>query len=146
MNNEVYLSFKNLGIRYNVNEIEKGDAKKYLNSLEKKFIKDPKKLLWWCSLKNEGTIINYEDRNAFDLLQDFVDNEQKYFLAITDEEYGPWNIFYGKVSDFIEVIKEQSFFEYFIFDTDLTGIIFDTHHNEFVFTGDSINNFRITNA
>ena len=92
-----------------------------------------KKFIWEGLKSSPFKIIEYGDKWEYFLsifLQEFCD---KIFLVITNEEFYPWMILEGNSNELIQLLKEHPFFEYFIFDRSKDYVLFDTHHNEFIF-------------
>lgn len=83
--------------------------------------------MWWWRLKSD---------NLTELLRSLIgtDDGQAYLL-VTDDEPPPWPIYQGPWSALIGVVLEQHFFEYALVASDLSWIVFDTHHDELIVAG-----------
>ena len=66
-----------------------------------------------------------------ELLQNF---DSKIYFVITDDEFYPWPVFDCKKDLFIVILKEQQYFEYFVFDASMKQVLFDTHENKLILT------------
>jgi hypothetical protein len=65
------------------------------------------------------------------LLQNF---ETRIYFAVTGDEFHSWPIFDCPQDLLIEILKEQTPFEYIVFDESMKYVLFDTHHNELILT------------
>ena len=55
---------------------------------------------------------------------------ERIYLVVTDDNFYPWTIFDCEVESIIYILKEQQYFEFFVFDESMKYILFDTHANE----------------
>jgi hypothetical protein len=58
------------------------------------------------------------------------------FLVITDDELPPWVVVSGAWNGVRHLLSEARFFEFFVVNTSLRWIVFDTHDNRLVVGGD----------
>jgi hypothetical protein len=110
-------------------------AKILIEKLSKKFSFDLSKRYLWddISVKEIYTYNNNENSDweilFSELLQKF---EDRIYLVITDDDFFPWPIFECKRDLVTQILKEQQYFEFFIFDNLMKIILFDTHENELI--------------
>ena len=55
---------------------------------------------------------------------------ERIYLVVTDDDFYPWAVFNCKAESIVDILKEQQYFEFFIFDKSMNYILFDTHANE----------------
>ena len=126
-----------------VYELENAEALAFVDAVAKSFIADADKTWWWDSIKQKSLTISYGNDDCSELLNKLIKNKRaEVLLIVTDEESRPWPVFRGAFSDVSKIISEQRFFEYFITNRECTWLIFDTHHNSLVLTGEMIDVFE----
>ncbi len=109
-------------------------AAELVKTLAIKFSFDLNRLFVWSN-KDFGEVHSYkQDSNNWELLMQGLLNKfnAQLFVAITDEEFFPWNVLKCRKQDFIKLLKEQRYFEYFIFDASMSCVLFDTHDNSLI--------------
>jgi len=116
----------------NASFIKQEESDRLVERLFAIFDLDINQLFVWENFKGHIVYNEYQDKNEIwnscvgKLIFDFRND---IFVAVTNEEYYPWPILSCKKTDIISIISEQSYFEYFIFDSEMNKIVFDTHHN-----------------
>lgn len=111
--------------------VQESSAKNMLENLANVFSFDlSNKYLWENAYIKEE--IAYADSSEWEvflsaLLRNF--NERVY-LVVTDDNFYPWPVFDCKAESIVDILKEQQYFEFFIFDKSMKYILFDTHANE----------------
>ena len=77
--------------------------------------------------------IPYDNEDSITLLLSIVPNpNEEAYLFVTDDEWPPWTGLRGGLSAIAAMLRELSFFEYFVVGLEMTWIVFDTHHNTLV--------------
>lgn len=112
--------------------IEPEEANRMIKGLFRIFNLDVNQLFVWEDFKGHIVFNKYGDKSKIwnASLDKFIfDFQNDIFVAVTNEEYYPWPILSCKKADIVSILNEQSYFEYFIFDSKMDKIIFDTHHN-----------------
>lgn len=90
----------------------------------------------WESVSGRALTLVYPDGAGLDLLKwTLPPTADLLYLFVTDDELPPWGCVVGKLTELIEMLNEQHLFEFFIVDSGLTWIVFDTHHNTLVSYG-----------
>lgn len=118
--------------KYNIELLSNADSNMYYEMIKTRFDLNYQKLFIWDEIKIGSELIPYTTSNWNELaLLNFNRLNGDIFLVVSDEEYFPWQIIKGNKKSILEFIKEQPFFEYFIFDQNLEILIFDTHDNFF---------------
>ena len=99
-------------------------------------VEDVSVVHWWSSLKSRHCAIEYgHDAAAWShALESQMSKMEgrEVFVAITDDEVGPWPIVSIEKSCLAALLSELPFFEYFFFEANCDRIVFDTHHNTIV--------------
>ncbi len=109
------------------------------NLVADKFIKNRNNVWWWEDLTQDSVTIPYGDNDGLSVIKQIVcDNTIIVNFFITDDEPEPWPIFQGSLETVINVVSEQRYFEFFITPLDLSWLIFDTHHNSLIISGELV--------
>ena len=121
----------------NTIELSKSDAEKYLSSLETKFIKKPGDYVWWWEgVSGPYVVLTYDTSYQWEVTQEVLSSiEGLIHFVPTDDERGPWPVYRGLGKDVLFILSETWQYEYFVADPNLDWLIFDTHHNSFIFCG-----------
>jgi len=103
-------------------------------NLAKKFSFDLNKLFIWSQ---EGTSDYYDyEGEEFDwekILSSLLDNfTQSIYICVTNEDLFPWQLLQCDKGDCIRLLTNLPFFEYFIFDSSMRCVLFDTHDNSII--------------
>ena len=109
-------------------------AAQLIRDLAGKFSFDISALFIWAN-KNLHTIYEYgDDLEKWEgALRDLVDRfDEDIFIAVSNEVFYPWQILSCRKEGVVELLRELPPFEYFIFDSSLQYVVFDTHDNFFV--------------
>jgi|GEM_PF-1111162 len=61
--------------------------------------------------------------------------DEKIFLAVTSDEFFPWPVFEMPKTSLAELLSDNIAFEYFIFDLGMENVLFETHDNQLIVTG-----------
>jgi hypothetical protein len=120
--------------------IEETDAKNIVENLCKKFCFDLSKRYLWADVRIKEKITYNNDIEDWEvllstLLQNF---DERVYLVVTDDEFYPWAVFDCKRDIVIDILKEQQYFEFFIFDKPMKYVLFDTHENELLLASSEI--------
>ncbi len=118
-----------------MHELADIDAEGSANKIATLYVQDASKIWWWESLSVESRIIEYGETDGLKRIEEVVDGDAWVFLFVSDDEPRPWLAFEGQLTQVLEVISEQRFFEYMLADKTLEWVIFDTHHNSLVIAG-----------
>ena len=113
-------------------QISQEEAQTKFEILKKNFNFNYHKLHLWDDVYHHKTICSYQEKWASKLIQKLTPFDSKIYLVVTDDNYHPWQVFFGKKDEIKTLLEEQTFFEYFIFDAFCDKILFDTHHNAFI--------------
>ena len=116
------------------NFIAADEAVKLTKTLIAKFSFDINQLFIWADKKISEVYSYQEDPNSWEQLMHVLLSkfDEQLFLAVTDEEYFPWNVLKCNKDTCIKLLKGQRYFEYFIFDASMGYVLFDTHDNSFL--------------
>lgn len=109
-------------------------AAQLIRDLSAQFSFDISKLFIWAN-KNLHTIYEYGDdpEKWKDTLQNLLDRfDEDIFIAVSNEVFYPWQILSCRKQGVVELLQQLPPFEYFIFDSSLQYVVFDTHDNFFV--------------
>lgn len=94
----------------------------------------------WERLSAPRTVQDYGEANPFREILRRVGGATRICIFITDDESPPWMAIEGSAELIVQMVGEQRFFEYFLVPC-ASGCpkwaIFDNHHNQLVFVGDS---------
>jgi hypothetical protein len=96
---------------------------------------------WWEELPKAGaTSISYTsgEDGLGALLKVIPEASQHVLLFVTDDEPPPWPCIGGAVGPLVAMLRQQRFFEYFIVDSTMQWIVFDTHHNQLIVFGEGL--------
>ena len=109
-------------------------AAQLIQILAAKFSFDTNKLFMWSNRNFSEAHSYQEDPNNWEpVMQNLLDKfDAKLFLAVIDEEYFPWKVLKCSKHACIRLLKEQRYFEYFIFDASMRCVLFDIHDNSFM--------------
>jgi hypothetical protein len=116
--------------------VEQSVAVNLLEQLAAAHVEDSQALHWWASLRLSASIVDYGDDSSVwastleSVLNGLAGDE--VYLAVTDDEFGPWPILAVEKNQLVRLLGELSFFEYFVFQKDGRQVMFDTHHNRLV--------------
>jgi hypothetical protein len=116
------------------NFVADDQATQLIQNLAAKFSFDTNQLFIWSN-KDVSEIYNYEeDPSSWEpLMQNLLTKfDDQLFLAVTDEEFFPWDVLNCSKDSFIKLLREQRYFEYFIFDFSFACVLFDTHDNSLI--------------
>jgi hypothetical protein len=111
------------------------EANAYVERIAEAYIADKTFLRWWESLRTPCKRLKYSDGEGLSLLAGLVEGRNEVILVVTDDAEPPWPIFRGKMQDIVNMLEECRYFEYFIAAQDMSWIVFDTHMNELVVSG-----------
>jgi hypothetical protein len=120
-------------------KLDSTTANAALALIEASHIVNPKKTWWWESLRLPSRSIEYGDADVFPLIAKLIGRNEVVRLVVTDDESPPWPVYEGPLDEILSVIAGQRFFEYFLVPAKYQTagwIIFDTHHNRLVVTGE----------
>jgi hypothetical protein len=95
----------------------------------------PPQKWWWAGLASSRAI-PYEDGKGLDVVARIAAIASgPLFLVATDDEPPPWIALSGPLSSLRQLLEQARYFEFFIVDSTMRWIVFDTHHNEVVVYG-----------
>lgn len=100
------------------------------------FVAESSSRWWWESLSKPSKRINYGSEDGLSVVATIVKPESKCILVVTDDEDPPWPVYSGEVGCILEALRECRFFEYFLAAEDASWILFDTHMNEVIVSGE----------
>ena len=123
-------------------ELERLESHNLVESVGRRFVRDVRQVWWWDSLKNESELLIYGESDGLAVVEELIPDDEKVWLVVTDDEARPWPVFAGKFSGILEILRESGFFEYFLVGEQLGWIVFDTHHNVLLVTGDLLSRAR----
>jgi hypothetical protein len=109
-------------------------AVQLIRDLAAQFSFDVTKLFIWAN-KNLHSIYEYGDdpEKWKETLRDLLDRfDEDIFIVVSNEVFYPWRILNCRKQGLPELLQELPSFEYFIFDSSLQYVVFDTHDNFFV--------------
>lgn len=116
--------------------VEQEVAAKLLHRVAQMHIKDVSTRYWWSSLKARPSESHYGESISFwsDAMEGILSgvSGNDVFVAITDDDDGPWPVVSVDKSCLCRLLKELPFFEYFFFDASCELVVFDTHLNALV--------------
>lgn len=112
--------------------LDSNTAISVVSNVGNSFVTDLNTVWWWRSIKSPWTIVEYDGNFKEKLLSLMDNNNEHYFLVVTDETPRPWPVIKARLSDIMKIIESHRFFEYFICNLTYTFCIFDTHHNSFI--------------
>ena len=120
-------------------ELNAIDSASASNNIAKNFIKNRNNIWWWEELNQKSITIEYGSSDGLLLIKKIINNDNLLInLFVTDDGEEPWPVFQGKLGIIIDMLYQQSFFEYFISADDFSWLIFDNHHNSLVISGELI--------
>jgi hypothetical protein len=102
------------------------------DKLKEKYEFDYSILYLWEKNYFEKTTVEYENKWEEYLERDLIIFTDTIYIVVSDDNYYPWNMLQGRKTELLSLLKELRFFEYFIFDSRMKMVLFDTHHNTFV--------------
>ena len=103
--------------------------------LADKFVADASVSLWWTALRTAPVTLEYAPGDEFAWLEEHIGGDHPVSLLVTNEEPVPEGGIVGRLSAVLEVLKDSIGFEYVLLPGSLAWVLFDTHHNEFVYVG-----------
>ncbi|SDC02105.1 hypothetical protein [Niabella drilacis] len=112
--------------------VEANDAERLIQQIATIFDLKLNRLFVWETSKAQGVLMAYDGSTDIwegQLLAFISDFQSEVFLVLTNEAYYPWPVLKCKKEEVVTIISEQFFFEYFIFDSTMNKIVFDTHQN-----------------
>jgi hypothetical protein len=99
---------------------------------------------WWEQLRPPVRSFEYGQGDGLSVLHSSLPSGSRdSYLFLTDDNPPPWICLQGPVDSLIRVLRELRFIECFFVDESLSWILFDTHHNAVIGTGDAL---RIPNS
>ena len=110
-------------------------SEKILKTIADIYITDRSSRWWWSSLSKKSKRISYKRNDGLSALRDLINIEDQCFLVVTDDEFPPWPIYFGRIDRILEILSECRYFEYFLAAENNEWVVFDTHHNELVVSG-----------
>ena len=78
----------------------------------------------------------YGEADGLDVIRNNLGSAGNVSLVVTDDEYEPWPVFQGPLSEILALLAEQRFFEFILVSENMNWCIFDTHHNSLVLAGE----------
>lgn len=102
-----------------------------LDSIVQRFGIDRKNSWWWEGLDDEVVTIPYTG-NGFDEVHRLIAGWSTVVMVVTAENPEPAGVFVIREEDVEPLLGESQFFEYALVSSDLSTIVFDTHHNTLI--------------
>lgn len=94
---------------------------------------------WWAHMRLPTKSFAYGQSDSLTIIQSSLPSDtSEVFLFVTDDNPPPWPCLSGPIEDLILVLRDLRFVECFFVDASLTWILFDTHENVVIGSGDSL--------
>ncbi len=131
-----------LPVHMGVRELSGSESAEFEVSVQRRFVQDSDALYWWDSLRTESVSLDYGDADGLAWLGKLIPSGQDVRLFVTDDEPGPWPAFAGEFGALKRLVDELHYFEFFFVGENRDWVIFDTHHNTLVVTGNLLERAR----
>ncbi len=123
---------------YDFQKLNELEAIQLLEEIRNRFNFDYNKLFIWDQVFENYILQDYDS----DTWGEFLENKLKFFnkkiyLVISNENYYPWDIFFGLTDELKSLLDELSPFEYFVFDETFSCVLFDNHHDDLILVSKS---------
>jgi hypothetical protein len=127
----IELFFKDKNIEYNL--FDENQSRLLIQDLVIQYFFDINQRYLWEG-KKDGFRKDYIDESeGLSFLKELLDKfEERIYLVITDDEFPPWQVLFFSKSYLIDLLKDNRYFEFFIFDGSMENIVFDTHDNSLI--------------
>jgi len=100
---------------------------------------------WWEGLPDQAMRVPYADQEGLHIVLKIIsETSDRLILFVTDDSCAPWMCVSGTASGLVDMLREQRFFEYFIVNSTMDWILFDTHHNSIVILGEGLSVLQST--
>jgi hypothetical protein len=124
--NSINSFFITRNIEYQFLSAELADS--LVQNIVTKYSFDVSQRYLWES-KDSGFRTDYTDDGNLSISELLYKFNEKIYLAITDDEFFPWPVFFIPKVFLIDLLKEHQYFEFFFFDESMGSVLFDTHDN-----------------
>ncbi len=86
---------------------------------------------WWRSASKDAFVISYDDKGVVfgNFWNELFDQNSAVYMSVTDSFTPPWPVFRGRLGTCLTCVLDSPHAEFFIFDKELSWLVFDTHHN-----------------
>jgi hypothetical protein len=99
------------------------------------FSVDRSRLWWWEGLQGARSI-ECDPVDEVAALERLLPQNEALVLVVTDDESPPWIAVSGAWRSLAEMLRETRQFEFFVVPDQLEWIVFSTHDNQLVVSGD----------
>lgn len=87
---------------------------------------------WWQSLCKVDQRVPYGGQDGLAILEDMLQFHGNGYIVFTGDESPPWTVIQGSFAKLMTLVRELPFIEFFLVDSEIKWVVFDTHHNELI--------------